>query len=74
MVMDISHTCVKKREYGRPRSLAAWMYRCLFEEQRSEFVGLGSQRTELPYQSRHGGYGVEIRAEASEHVTFCDEL
>lgn len=38
-----------------------------------EVVGLGLPRTELPYQSRHRSYGVEVCTEASEHEQDHDE-
>jgi hypothetical protein len=65
------HTCVKNRESGRPRSLAVGMHQCLFIE--TEVVELGSRRTKLPYQSRHGSYGVEVCPEAGEHKQNHDE-
>lgn len=36
-------------------------------------VMLGSQRTELPDQSRYGSYSVEVCAEAGEHEQDHDE-
>lgn len=66
-----SHTSVKNRESGRPRSLAVWDASMLVQE--TEVVGLESRLTELPYQSRHRSYGVEVCAEAGEHKQNHDE-
>lgn len=69
--IDRLHTCVKNRESGRPRSLAVGMYQCLLAD--IEVDGLEFRLTELPYQSRHRGYGVEVCTQASEHEQDHDE-